>query len=460
MRNRKHDIEKYLRGELSPSEMHALEKEALSDPFLAEALEGIEHAGTDDFLYDLHQINRSVHDRMRRKSRKNNRTIRIWGWTSAVAATILLTAVSGFLVVQILKDQQGSEPLTNRSEENQQETAGADSLDVNRGDSSLLALEKASEATVPSQPGNNPAEAQARKRAPAVSETATEPLADASHEKNDISQQPVTSDQGADDSEEEVARSNAQEQILAQAETSGQDSIIRAIPSSDQAVSRALKGKAAGAQTRREEPARYPDATDRNSKTVRGKVTSEDGHGLPGVNIIIEGTSHSTVTDVEGNYELDVPENSQLVFSFIGFETQAVAADKSEIDITLEEDISTLSEVVVTSYSGEKTADDPSSFRFAEPDGGKNDFKTYLANTVKYPQEAIKNKTQGKVTVRFTVEPNGRLTDFEVVKGIGSGCEEELIRAIQKGPYWKPSTRGDQPVKDKVRVRFKFNLPK
>ena len=58
MRNRKSDIEKYLRGELSPAEMHALEKEALKDPFLAEALEGVEQTGADNFLYDLHGINR------------------------------------------------------------------------------------------------------------------------------------------------------------------------------------------------------------------------------------------------------------------------------------------------------------------------------------------------------------------------------------------------------------------
>ena len=69
MRIRKNDIEKYLQGELTSAEMHALEKEALSDPFLAEALDGVEQTGADNFLYDLHQLNRSVHDRMRRKRR-------------------------------------------------------------------------------------------------------------------------------------------------------------------------------------------------------------------------------------------------------------------------------------------------------------------------------------------------------------------------------------------------------
>src|SRR5690606_35382748 len=105
MRNRKHDIERYLRGELSSAEMHALEKEALNDPFLAEALEGVEQTGADNFLYDLHELNRSMHDRMRRKGRKNGKVIRLWGWTAAVAATLLLLIVSGFIAVTLLRDQ-------------------------------------------------------------------------------------------------------------------------------------------------------------------------------------------------------------------------------------------------------------------------------------------------------------------------------------------------------------------
>src|SRR5690348_15852939 len=106
MKNRRTDIERYLRGELSPAEMHALEKEALNDPFLAEALEGLEQTGADNFLFDLHALSRSVHDRTR--SRKS-RTIRMWGWTGAVAATLLLVAISGFLAVTIMRDQHARE---------------------------------------------------------------------------------------------------------------------------------------------------------------------------------------------------------------------------------------------------------------------------------------------------------------------------------------------------------------
>ena len=62
--------------------------------------------------------------------------------------------------------------------------------------------------------------------------------------------------------------------------------------------------------------------------------------------------------------------------------------------------------------------------------------------------------------MRFTVEPDGALTDFEVLRGIGSGCEEELIRLIRNGPAWRPATQGTAPVADKVKVRFKFELPR
>ena len=455
MRSRKHDIEKYLRGELSPSEMHALEKEALSDPFLAEALEGIEHAGTDNFLYDLHKLNRSVHDRTRRKSRKNNKTIRMWGWTSAVAATILLVLVSGFLVVQILKDQQVREQAMDAVPEDPTNPASeTDSPPVNQIDSSLIALKpEIKKADEVRRPAAAPVQKHDVAGEPEQQKQPQDVIADATGTAQRQVTPPQTGTNGPEEVEEQAA---AEREELALSQVVIKDTLNKPVPTADRSAGR-IEAKAAGVQSK---PATETRAAIVPKKTVKGKVTSADGHGLPGVNVAIDGTGTGTVTDGEGNYELAVPEDAKLVFSFIGFESQEVLAKNTELNVTLADDTSALSEVVVTGYGADENSRDAASFRFAEPDGGRIDFKSYLANAVKYPQEAIRNKTQGKVTVRFTVEPNGKLTDFEVEKGIGSGCEEELIRAIQQGPYWKPSTRGEQPVKDKVRVRFKFNLPK
>src|SRR5690606_11678199 len=89
---------------------------------------------------------------------------------------------------------------------------------------------------------------------------------------------------------------------------------------------------------------------------VSGTVTSSAGETIPGVNIIVEGTLTGTVTDIEGNYTITVPNDDDvLVFSSIGYITQEVPVNgRSVIDIVLEEDIQGLDEVVVVGYGTQK----------------------------------------------------------------------------------------------------------
>src|SRR5690554_5420226 len=86
------------------------------------------------------------------------------------------------------------------------------------------------------------------------------------------------------------------------------------------------------------------------TQTVSGKVVSaDDGAGLPGVNVVLQGTTIGTVTDIDGNYSLEAPGSGTLVFSFIGFETQEVPIlNRSVVDVRLASDVQQLSEVVVT----------------------------------------------------------------------------------------------------------------
>ncbi|QCK14116.1 SusC/RagA family TonB-linked outer membrane protein [Mangrovivirga cuniculi] len=90
-------------------------------------------------------------------------------------------------------------------------------------------------------------------------------------------------------------------------------------------------------------------------RTVTGKVTDESGEGIPGVNVVVKGTTQGTVTDVTGNYSLNVSsDNATLVFSSIGYLAQEIpVGSQSTIDVTMESDITELTEVVVTGYSSE-----------------------------------------------------------------------------------------------------------
>src|SRR5205814_1310846 len=85
-------------------------------------------------------------------------------------------------------------------------------------------------------------------------------------------------------------------------------------------------------------------------------VAKEDGSALPGVNVLVKGSTIGTVTDADGNFRVSVPStDATLVFSFIGYQTQElVAGDRTVIDLQLDTDVHQLAEVVVTAQGLER----------------------------------------------------------------------------------------------------------
>ncbi|MDR0749455.1 MAG: SusC/RagA family TonB-linked outer membrane protein [Tannerellaceae bacterium] len=86
--------------------------------------------------------------------------------------------------------------------------------------------------------------------------------------------------------------------------------------------------------------------------TVKGTVKDAYGEALPGVSIAIKGSAYGVITDIDGNYSIDVPgRDAVLVFSFVGFATQELpVGNRTVIDVTLAEDVQLISEVVVVGY--------------------------------------------------------------------------------------------------------------
>ncbi len=95
-------------------------------------------------------------------------------------------------------------------------------------------------------------------------------------------------------------------------------------------------------------------------KSITGKVIDgDDNESLPGVNVILKGTSTGTVTDLQGNYQIDAPDNeSILVFSSVGYVSEEIiVGNQSVIDITLVADITSLSEIIVIGYGTQEKKD-------------------------------------------------------------------------------------------------------
>jgi TonB family protein len=85
--------------------------------------------------------------------------------------------------------------------------------------------------------------------------------------------------------------------------------------------------------------------------------------------------------------------------------------------------------------------------------GGEKAFAKFLGETIKYPAEAVKNKVQGRSIIMFIVEEDGSLSNFKVVRPLGSGTDEEAIRVLKASPKWIPG------VQNKRRVRVQYSVP-
>lgn len=97
------------------------------------------------------------------------------------------------------------------------------------------------------------------------------------------------------------------------------------------------------------------------SHLVKGKVTDRNNVPLPGVNVQVKNSSAGTSTDFNGEYQIEVPQGEVLLFSFIGFRSEEATIQGSTLDISLEEDASSLDEVVVTAFGRKMTRNESTS---------------------------------------------------------------------------------------------------
>ncbi len=104
-----------------------------------------------------------------------------------------------------------------------------------------------------------------------------------------------------------------------------------------------------------EKPVTVTEEIAQQKKSITGRVTDNEGVPIIGANIVEVGTTNGTVTDVDGNFSLDVEDSAVLQVSYIGYLTQNInTAGKTNIDIVLQEDTQSLEELVVVGYGVQK----------------------------------------------------------------------------------------------------------
>ena len=130
-----------------------------------------------------------------------------------------------------------------------------------------------------------------------------------------------------------------------------------------------------------------------------------------------------------------------------------------DIDVDLTED-TIIEDIVFDEEPEEEQADDI--FLVVEeqasfPSGNKQ-WTKFLNKNLKYPKQATRMGIDGRVFLSFIVDKDGSLSDINVIRGIGGGCDEEAVRVLKKSPKWNPGRQRGVPVKSRMSISVVFNL--
>ncbi|PKK36194.1 hypothetical protein BWI96_12335 [Siphonobacter sp. SORGH_AS_0500] len=407
-------LRRYVAGEANAQEQHAVERAALEDPFIADALEGFEAMA--EKKPDL----KALYDQL--DNRVSPTPILQLGWKKwALAASFIGLLLTGY----VLWLQLDSTP------EISQVTAPTASPQTQSTDS-LLTPEA-------SQPEISLAEA------PRVEALTKKPLVSADALAEDEKPQVMAMRAAPPTDSQTLAKMPA----LAARSFQLPDSGFAKNKQTPDTISLALPGKATGVNiaARTDTPLARKVDTENQKNLIT--IVDEGKNPIPGVMIQNKDGRKGVVTDSMGRAFIPNTLGPEIVLALIGYKNQTLQAPFPSV-ITLQADNEALSEVVVVEYGKTKRKTE------AEPVMGSEAYKTYLQENLRKPELAKEKGISGTVILSVQIKDDGRIGTIKVRKGLGYGCDEEAIRLVKEGPEWKPARRKGKSVSSTVRVEVRF----
>jgi cytoskeletal protein RodZ len=424
------DIRKYHEGKLTPGEMHELEKAALEDPFLADALEGFAVDGVQ-LPGDTDELKKRLEERVADNKVIPLRLPKPFSWLRA-AAMIVAVVGAGLLVYQFGFNQQKE---ANIAQTTAQEKVLQDTV------ASVTPLNHDTVST-PAIPGTVQPPAK-NAETPVLTFKDTPPAFKVNPAAS--STQPV---QAAPQAALEgkvpgiAVTDNTAKTITADTTKSFKNDYadIQRNKAAEELEGRLSKKEEISMNALTQSKARRNQSFLQNN-VFRGKVLDAQNNPLPFANITNSRDNVGTYSDAQGNFVLTSPDSIMDVqVRSLGFENNNVQLQNNLTSnkVVLNDDRS-LTEVVISSKKinsrlreGNMVLEEP------EPADGWNNYDTYLANNLNVP-ENYKNKQSsgGEVELSFEVNQLGEPINIKVVKSLCEVCDKEAIRLLKEGPKWK-----------------------
>ena len=447
------DIEQYLAGKLSPVQMHAMEKAAQDDPFLAEAMEGYEAMQNTEWNNELVALRTELAKKgtvakvIPLHKPKNN------GWKAAAAIFIL---GSGLTLTFLFTKNKTVEDKTSQI---------AEIIKTPDLDSNLLAInEDPRSVTVSLNP------------------TASATKEDIAETKKTVANNISTLKTGDNTIPNPNGPQLKQERKEDVAVTADDSKIIK-VPAAPPASSPVLTDNntqagedVAGAKRKTaDKPTAELEVINQRSQSIASskkevsfnnffsaQVVAPDNSPLPFTNISIKKDNFGTYADSKGMIRLVSTDSILNVeVKSVGYKakTYMLRNNQPQTKIILQEDEVAAKDRIVIG-NGDIAAEKKSrrvtlitdSAVNVEPKDGWDNYNTYVANNLDIPDEMLKSNFHGEVELSFDVKSNGTISNIRVNKSLGADYDEAAKRLLLEGPQWK--VKKGRKTSASVKVKF------
>jgi hypothetical protein len=459
------DIEKYHKGLLAPKERHALEKAALDDPFLADALEGYSTAEVN-IAADLTELKNRLAEKTERSNVIPLNSAGSGGssfrWLR-VAAIIVLVAGAGFFaykfaftdkkeneIVQSKEQTEATKEIitTNTAPTNTTADSGVQitpGTTGNKNNNNLVNEQVSGSVTSTNTAPVKDVTSKGETKSD-ISNSVTNPSSPAYYydtdkkdtraADNDVAIQPSTT---APTKPEEKFNKSAE---LAKKQKEEADYAMKEVAASQNQNAESRNRAAAPVTTNNNNRARN-DNYYKTMNTFRGRVTDANNNGVPFANVTNTEDNVGTYSDARGFFNLTSPDSVLNVqVRSVGFDNRNLPLQNVQNynQVVLQEDrniaMQTISNKKINAER--RQLNNTMKLEEPEPEDGWDNYDSYLTNNLNVPEDyKMKQTSGGQVEVSFEVNKYGEPVNFKIEKSLCSRCDQEAIRLIKEGPKWR-----------------------
>ena len=206
----------------------------------------------------------------------------------------------------------------------------------------------------------------------------------------------------------------------------------------------------------------YASVVGKDSIVAKGIVMDADNKPLKNAIVVIRGTNIGTFTNDKGEFTITVKPGAELFFSYVGKKGQLRdVKDEQKLVVKMQDGVFAIDDLRSVSVDSTTASIRNSNDIFQVVESMpqfSGDLNKYLGRNVKYPEEAQKQKIQGRVTVQFIIEKDGTITGVTVLRSVHPLLDKEAIRVVQNMPKWVPGTQRGEPVRVSYTAPINFRL--